>query len=194
MCARRIPIRPLTLQPGLGQRLREERHRRGLKLADVAAATGISISSLSLVETGKNEPTISRLARISSFYGLRVTDLLPGQVAPPGHVLHGDEAPALPFAGEGVKLSALGPPGDARMEPVLLELEPGAGYAEQVAIESEAFFVVVEGRLEITLEEGSEVVAAGDSLYLRAGVVHSVRNPDDHLPARAVAVASPPPG
>jgi transcriptional regulator with XRE-family HTH domain len=183
-----------TLQPGLGQRLREERHRRGLKLVEVAAATGISVSSLSLVETGKNEPTISRLARICSLYGLRVTDLLPGQVAPPGHVLHADEAPALPFRGEGLSLSPLGPPGDARMEPVLLEFEPQAGYAEQVAIESEAFFVVLDGTLEITLDDAAtEVLAAGDSLYLRAGTLHAVRNPDADRPARAVAVASPPP-
>ena len=182
-----------TLQPELGRRLRDERHRRGLKLADVAEATGISTSFLSLVETGKNEPTVSRLARICFFYGLRITDLLPGSFASPGHALHGGEAPALPLVGEGLTISALAPPGVVQMEPVLVELDPGAGYVEPLAIEVETFFVVLEGALEITVEDGVELLAPGDSLYLRAGVVHGLRNPDEGLPARAVAVASTPP-
>src|SRR4051812_28348017 len=53
----------------LGAALRGLRRARRLSLQDVAEATAISASFLSLVETGKSDITIGRLVRLVEFYG-----------------------------------------------------------------------------------------------------------------------------
>jgi transcriptional regulator with XRE-family HTH domain len=60
----------------LGARLRALRTGRGHSLAEVAEATGLSASFLSLVENGRSDITISRLVRVVDFYRVRITDLL----------------------------------------------------------------------------------------------------------------------
>lgn len=55
----------MAVQPGLGQRLRAERQRRGLSQSDLAGG-GVSASYVSLLEAGRREPTkdvVDRLAR-----------------------------------------------------------------------------------------------------------------------------------
>ena len=55
---------------GLGSALRAARRRKSLSLSDVAAATGISPSFLSLVENGKSDITIGRLVRLVTFFAI----------------------------------------------------------------------------------------------------------------------------
>ena len=64
-------------QADVGARLRRLRNERGLSLADVARATGLSASSLSLAETGKSDIAFGRLKRLIDFYGIRFSDLVP---------------------------------------------------------------------------------------------------------------------
>ena len=64
-------------QAGLGAALRAARTRRGLSLAQVAEATGISRSLLSLIETGRSDITIGRLDKLSLLYDVRLSELLP---------------------------------------------------------------------------------------------------------------------
>lgn len=182
-----------TLQPLLGQRLRDARRARGLNLSDVAEATGISVSSLSLVERGENEPTIGRFARLCFFYELPLDEFLPPDVMPAGRVVHPDEAPELAFPGEGLRVTFVRPPAGALMQPVVLELDPGAGYAEPVTIEADVFFTVVEGELTISVgTDGDETLSQGDSLYLPQATAHRCRNASPEHPVRAIVVTSPP--
>lgn len=57
-------------QPDLGTKLRALRTDRGLSIAEVADATGISASFLSLVENGRSDIAIGRLMRLIDFYGV----------------------------------------------------------------------------------------------------------------------------
>ncbi|MGZ4392669.1 MAG: helix-turn-helix domain-containing protein, partial [Gaiellaceae bacterium] len=72
---------------GLGLKLRMLRRQRRLALTQVAAATGISSSFLSLVENGKNDLTVARLIKLVSYYGVAVSDLLPDEVEQPAEIL-----------------------------------------------------------------------------------------------------------
>src|SRR4051812_17974209 len=65
----------------LGTTLRAIRTSRRLSLADVADATQISPSFLSLVELGKSDITIGRLTRLADFYKVSFSDLLGGVAA-----------------------------------------------------------------------------------------------------------------
>src|SRR4051794_24293919 len=61
----------------LGRQLRTLRRTRGFSLSQVAEATGISKSFLSLLEAGKSDITIGRLMRLVEFFGVTIGDLLP---------------------------------------------------------------------------------------------------------------------
>jgi XRE family transcriptional regulator, regulator of sulfur utilization len=180
-----------TVQPELGERLREIRRQRGLRLADVSEATGISSSFLSLVESGKNDVTISRLSRICRFYGLSILDVLPRHAD--AAVLRRDEHPHFFSPDEGIDVYLLVPDTDRSMMPVSMALRPGAGLAELSGYPGETFLAVVEGRVEVRIDEDEPVVLAdGDTVYLKAGRRYAFRNPDHERPARTLAVVSQP--
>ena len=59
----------------VGRELREERHRQGRTLADVAGDAGVSTQYLSEVERGLKEPSSEILGAVSGALGLRLVDL-----------------------------------------------------------------------------------------------------------------------
>ncbi|MEV6826023.1 helix-turn-helix domain-containing protein [Amycolatopsis sp. NPDC051102] len=61
---------------GVGSRLRAIRRQRGTTLADVAAATGLSISTLSRLETGRRRPTLEALLPLARTYGVQIDELI----------------------------------------------------------------------------------------------------------------------
>ncbi len=58
-----------------GATLREERHRAGRTLADVATEAGVSVQYLSEVERGRKEPSSEVLGAVAGALGLRLVDL-----------------------------------------------------------------------------------------------------------------------
>lgn len=59
----------------LGRRLRHLRKERGMTLAQVADASGMAASQLSLIENGKREARVSHLQRLARVYGATLGDL-----------------------------------------------------------------------------------------------------------------------
>jgi len=60
----------------VGSRLKEVRSRRGLTLAAVTAATGISRSTMSRLETGQRRATLELLLTLSHLYRVPLDDLV----------------------------------------------------------------------------------------------------------------------
>lgn len=56
-------------------KLWEIRTAKGLKLKAVAAATGVSKSTLNNIENGKTSPTLANLEKIAKGLGCRISDL-----------------------------------------------------------------------------------------------------------------------
>ncbi|MCW2794875.1 helix-turn-helix transcriptional regulator [Nocardioides sp.] len=73
------PAQPSTLEPlwreAVGQELRDERHRAGRTLIDVAGEAGVSTQYLSEVERGRKEPSSEVLGAVAGALGLRLVDL-----------------------------------------------------------------------------------------------------------------------
>ena len=68
----------------VGHRIRETRAAQGLSLEQLARLTGISAPALSLIETGKRDPRLTTLKRISDALRISLTALIAdGGVAPP---------------------------------------------------------------------------------------------------------------
>lgn len=179
----------------LGASLRAIREARRLSLAEVAEHAEISASFLSLVENDRSDITIGRLVRLIEFYGISITDLLPGTAAS-GYpeVVASSERKLLHSPSEGIDVFLLTADTQRRtMMPMLLEFAPGAHLAEFGRHEGEEWVHVLEGELRLELE-GTEprLLAAGDSAYYPAERPHLFSNPDPDRPLSLICVDTPP--
>jgi transcriptional regulator with XRE-family HTH domain len=174
----------------LGTRLRALRTERGLSLSQLEAATQISSSFLSLVESGKSDITISRLVRLADFFDVDLGDLVEGRRVDrrPLEVIRDGDGSVLVSRAEGVTARFLGHQRWA-LSPRVSEYEPGGtievGEGEQAAREMfhhhELFIYVVAGTFEITVGGEEPVrVGRGDAVLVRDGadrVVNVGRRP-----------------
>ena len=174
----------------LGTRLRGLRTERGLSLSQLEAATNISRSFLSLVESGKSDITISRLMRLADFFDVEINDLVVGSRVGRSafEVIREGDGSVLTSATEGVTVRYLG---HSRwtFSPRVGEYEPGGVYevgeGEQAAREMlhhhELFMYVIAGSFEVTVHGEEPVkVGKGDTLLVRDGadkVVNTGRRP-----------------
>lgn len=67
---------PLSLRLLLGLKLRSFRNERGLGLRDLAELTGLSVSYLSEIETGRKYPKLQKLLTLASSLGVGYEDLV----------------------------------------------------------------------------------------------------------------------
>jgi transcriptional regulator with XRE-family HTH domain len=162
----------------LGKNLRALRLRLGRSLTEVADATGLSASFLSMVETGNSDIAIGRLLRVTQYYGVQIADVVPGE--PPHHqVIHAGERQHLTFAEEGLDVQFLA---DAKypLRPLLVRFEPGGGMVEPVRDAGDAFLYVLTGEIVVNVDgAGTVVLAQGDSVYLPAERGRLYRNHTD---------------
>jgi transcriptional regulator with XRE-family HTH domain len=181
-----------TRNGDLGRRLRQLRSSRGHSLAEVAEATGISPSFLSMVENGQSDMTVSRLMRLVHWYGISVVDLLPEPGSPPVRVVPAGERRALELSDEGITILMLAPAGQNAMMPVLNVYRETGGMAEAARHDGEEFVHVLEGVIALTIGDAEPILLGpGDSAYYRADVPHSFQNAGERE-ARFLGVTTPP--
>ena len=163
----------------LGTRLRSLRTERGLSLSQLEAATAISSSFLSLVESGKSDITISRLVRLADFFDVELNDLVEGSRVDRRQleVIRDGDGSVLASRAEGVTARFLGHQ-RWQLSPRVSEFEPGGIFdvaeGEQAAREMfhhrELFMYVVAGTFEIAVHGADPVeVSRGDAVLVRDG-------------------------
>jgi transcriptional regulator with XRE-family HTH domain len=163
----------------LGTRLRALRAERGLSLSQLEAATKISSSFLSLVESGKSDITISRLVRLADFFDVELSDLVEGSRTErrPLEVIRDGEGSVLSSSAEGLTSRFLGHQ-RWQLSPRVTDYEAGAALeiagGEQAAREilhhRELFIFVIAGTFEITVAgEDPVTVGRGDAVLVRDG-------------------------
>ncbi len=176
----------------LGRALREARLARGYSLSQVAAATGISKSLLSLIENNRSDVTLGRLVTLAEHYGTHVADLMPAKRPPDPVVTRRKERRLVHSGKEGMDLHVLVPDTNRKMMPIVAVIAPGGGSAEYWAHEGEELMVVLDGRVLLEIEGSTPVVLdRGDSAYYDSTRRHRWSNiGDEH--ARVLSVATPP--
>ena len=162
----------------IGGSIRRLRSQRGMTLQALATATGLSSSMLSLLERGKAGPSIGTLVVIASALDTQMVELL-------GGVDRGDDLPVSRLAqqpiyatAEGVQRRILKNDAMNGVEIAINEYNPGTASAPRpVAHQGFEFGVVLEGGLEITLNDRTYVLAEGDLVSYRSTDPHRIANP-----------------
>lgn len=158
-----------------GQRFRRLRARRGLSLAQVAQATGVSVGFLSALERGQMRASVATLRRVARFYRTNILSFFEAAEENPGVVRRQQRKILETTPGVRMELLAWG---RTAMEPHLFRIKPGGGSGESYAHEGEEFLHVLRGEFEIWLG-GKEhhLLKTGDSLYFESSTPHRWKNP-----------------
>ena len=164
----------------LGASLRAERLRQGLSLRETARRLGISPSALSQIETGKAQPSVSKLFDIVNLLGVSVDGLLAGRDGLQVVVGRGQEGFfSLQRRGEhqalelesGVQWSRLTAGSFPGVEFLHVEYQPGARSSREGAFMRHAgqeFGYVLSGRLLVDVGFDAHELGSGDSISFPA--------------------------
>jgi len=168
-------IAPADAWQSPGQRFRRLRTKRGLSLAQVARATGVSVGFLSALERGQMRSSVATLRRIARFYKTNLVSLFDTNGDRPG-LVRPDERKILETSPK-VRMELLAW-GNTSMEPHLFRIKPGGGSGESYSHEGEEFLHVLHGEFEIWLQnQGHYRLRPGDSLYFESSTPHRWKNP-----------------
>lgn len=160
---------------GPGPRFRKLRLQRGESLATVAQSVGVSIGFLSNLERSQSGASIGMMRKLAQYYGLNILDFF-NPIESIGPLVRPQDRKTLE-AGPGVQMELLAS-GKIIMEPHLFRVAPGAGSGDDTySHEGEEFLYVVQGRLQITLQDDEYQLRAGDSFYFGSRTPHRWYNP-----------------
>lgn len=170
-----VAVAPADAWQSPGQRFRRLRIKRGLSLAHVARATGVSVGFLSALERGQMRSSVGTLQRIARFYKTNIMSLFETNGDAPALVRPAERK--ILEANSKVRMELLAW-GNTAMEPHLFRIKSGGSSGESYTHEGEEFLHVLRGEFEIWLEnQGHYRLKPGDSLYFESSTPHRWKNP-----------------
>lgn len=161
----------------VGPRLRALRRDRGTTLAGLSEQTGISVSTLSRLESGQRRPTLELLLPLSQVYGVPL-DRLVGQ--PP---VRDPRVQRGAFTRNGATYLPLNRrPGGLQAYRITVPvttapLSTPADQIEQRTHEGHDWIYVLEGRLRLVLGDHDMVLEAGEVAEFDTRIPHGLANP-----------------
>lgn len=165
----------------VGQRVRKVRKDKNLTLEDVAQRTGLDSEYLDRIETEKVSPPLGALIRLAKALDMKLGRFISTGEIKPFTVVRKDERRVISrytSAQEdqyGYTYESLAPDKkDRHMEPFVVTLVPSKARTDVSAHAGQEFIYVLEGAMEVTLEDHTEVLYPGDSIYYDSNVPHLV--------------------
>ena len=156
----------------VGPRLRALRNQQGATLAGVSAATGISVSTLSRLESGQRRPTLELLLALARTYQVRLDELVD---VPP---TTDPRVQARPVERHGMTYIALSRrPGGLQAYKIIIPPNTPLGEPEQQVHEGYDWFYVLSGRLRLLLAEHDLTLTAGEVAEFDTRTPHALMNP-----------------
>jgi transcriptional regulator with XRE-family HTH domain len=173
----------------VGPRLRALRQQRGATLAQLSGATGIGVSTLSRLESGRRRPTLELLLPLARALRVALDEIVtaPATGDPRVH--------SRPLRRNGVTYFPLTRrPGGLQAYKIVFPARgqgPGPeGPPQQQVHEGYEWLYVLSGRLRLLLGERDLILEAGEAAEFDTRVPHWLGNPDPR-PAEALSLFGP---
>ncbi|MEU9097884.1 XRE family transcriptional regulator [Streptomyces sp. NPDC048361] len=161
---------------GVGPRLRALRQARDATLAQVGEATGISLSTLSRLESGQRKPTLELLLPLAREYRVQLDELVGApttgdpRIHPRPFTRHGQTfVPLTRYLGGLHAYKQIIPPRKAAQD-VRPELNVHDGYE---------WLYVLSGRLWLALGDHDLILTAGEAAEFDTRTPHGFANPGE---------------
>jgi transcriptional regulator with XRE-family HTH domain len=169
----------------VGPRLRALRLQRGATLAQLSTATGISVSTLSRLESGQRRPSLELLLPLARAHQVPLDELVdaPATGDPRVH--------ARPLTRNGVTaLPLTRRPGGLQAFKMVYPPRWPHGEPEPQVHEGYEWLYVLSGRMRLLLGEHDVVLTAGEVAEFDTHVPHWFGNPGDQ-PAEVLSLFGP---
>jgi transcriptional regulator with XRE-family HTH domain len=178
-----VPSKEETGEPtAIGQRVRRVREEKGLTVQDVSQRTGLDPDYLTRIETGEASPPLGALIRIAKALDMKLGRFISSGEVKPFTIVRKDERRIISrhtsAQGDqyGYTYESLAPDKkDRDMEPFMVTLVPSGAKTELSSHAGQEFIYVLEGAMEVTLDDHTDVLFPGDSVYYDSTVPHLVR-------------------
>jgi transcriptional regulator with XRE-family HTH domain len=156
----------------VGPRLRALRSERELTLAAVSASTGVSVSTLSRLESGQRRPTLELLLPLARAYQVALDDLVDAPTTGDPRVHQN------PFERDGVTMVPLTrQSGGLQAYKLVYPARSLSGHMEQKMHEGYEWMYMLSGRLRLLLGPRDFVLSAGEVVEFDTRVPHAIGNP-----------------
>lgn len=165
----------LEEQAAFGGRIRTMRRAVDMTLQQLADASGVSVSFLSLVERDKATPSLGSLASIASALGVDV-EVFISTPKPSRSVTRAGERPPFFLSDRSLRYEQISTQLQGGSLTSLI-IEMPEGYMSEVTSHvGEELIMVLEGQVSHTLGSASLVLNPGDSMHFMGDTPHSFGN------------------
>lgn len=173
----------------LGSKIKQLRQQLSLSQSELADRCELTKGYISQLENDLTSPSIATLIDILSALGTDLSDFFKKE--DDNRVVF-SENDFIEKHDDGMILKWIIPNAQKNeMEPVLVELLPGASTANDFPHEGEEFGYVLDGKVCITLGNSKHNCKRGESFYYTANKPHSIKN-TGKTTARFIWVSTPP--
>ncbi len=161
----------------LGERLRTVRKKHGLSQREIAKRTGITNSTISLIEKNRISPSVASLKKILGGLPMSLSAFFGGDSLPDEKIFY-SAGELIELASSGISIRQVG----ANLEGRKLQINheryaPGADTGvEMLNHVGEEGGIVVRGQIELSVGGKSKKLEEGDAYYFSSGLPHRFRN------------------
>jgi len=179
----------------IGKQMKALRKARGMKLIELAQATGIQIASLSRIEHDRMTGTLPSHIKIAEALGVELTELYQDLVKPsktaPEAVDGHSSTETFTFNDKASYEILVANLMAKKMMPVMMRIEAGgASSEEQNRAGSERFLFMLEGTVIAHIDGKKFTLEKNNALYFNAADKHWFENTGT-VTARFISVISP---
>ena len=173
----------------IGSRIKLLRQQLNLSQAELADRCELTKGYISQLENDITSPSISTLCDILAALGTDLAEFFKKE--DDERVVFGADD-FIEKRDDGMTLKWVIPNAQKNvMEPIILELLPGASSAEDFPHDGQECGFVLEGRIRITLGKKQYLCKRGEAFYYKANVPHTVTNAGKTI-AKLIWISSPP--
>jgi transcriptional regulator with XRE-family HTH domain len=166
----------------VGESVREIRENKGLSLRDISQRTGLEVEFLSEIEEGKVSPPLGIIIKLAKALDKKMGYFISGTEEFPYTIVRKNEGKLISrFNSDkthtyGYEFMSLAPYKKNRyMEPFLVTLEPTDIEEERSTHDGQEFIYVLEGTMEVRLDDEIHLLEPGDAIYYDSTVPHLVK-------------------
>lgn len=166
----------------ISNKLKKLREEAKLSLRDLGEKTGLSASFLSQIELGQVSPSIASLENIANALNVHITHFFDDQTKPDSVVMRKGERKRIYSQGSKAIIQPLAHKiSKKKIEPLMLTLEVGGESGEHPysSHHGEEFGIIIEGKVQFTLEKKLYLLEDGDSVYFNSTKPHKWENIGD---------------
>jgi transcriptional regulator with XRE-family HTH domain len=178
----------------IGTRLKDLREKRKLTLRALSRETGVAVSFLSAIESGKNNVSVGKLKTILAALGSNLGLFFAETADTPAQIVYRkNELVEISGQPQGISFKEVAAGRAGRELQLLLErYEPGSDTGPELyRHEAEEAGLVLKGRLELTVEDEVFILGPGDAYYFDSRRPHRFRNMGA-ITVEAISVNTPP--